>query len=174
MESCRRRLPPPLPAPHRSLALAPSCSLPLLRAQVTRHNLAEALPLVRQALADCQFFAIDCEMTGLFLEDKQGSYLDDCEDRYREVGAGLGGRRRAGGWVLCWLRARARAAAGRCRGDGRRAGGGTEPDAAASRPALPHCPSLNSRADAGQRPVVCGQPVWRERLRLVPGGEHAR
>ncbi|KAL4459112.1 hypothetical protein ABPG75_013977 [Micractinium tetrahymenae] len=53
--------------------------------EVTRHNFAEVLPLVKQALADCQFFALDCEMTGLFLEDKSGAYLDEIHDRYQEM-----------------------------------------------------------------------------------------
>ncbi|GAB4813292.1 hypothetical protein N2152v2_000338 [Parachlorella kessleri] len=52
---------------------------------VTRSNFAAALPLVRQALAECQFFALDCEMTGLFAEDRQGAYLDDIQDRYQEM-----------------------------------------------------------------------------------------
>lgn len=32
-----------------------------------------------------QFFALDCEMTGLFLRDKSGAYLDEIHDRYQEV-----------------------------------------------------------------------------------------
>lgn len=36
-----------------------------------------------------QFFAIDCEFTGLFLEDRSTSFLDDMEDRYAEVGAAV-------------------------------------------------------------------------------------
>lgn len=53
--------------------------------EVTRHNFAEVLPLVKQALADCQFFSLDCEMTGLFLADKSGNYLDEIHDRYQEM-----------------------------------------------------------------------------------------
>ncbi|KAI3424112.1 hypothetical protein D9Q98_009473 [Chlorella vulgaris] len=52
--------------------------------EVTRHNFKEVLPLVKQALADCQFYAIDCEMTGLFLEDNKAGPLDDIEERYSE------------------------------------------------------------------------------------------
>lgn len=53
--------------------------------EVTRHNFAEMMPLVKQALEECQYYAIDCEMTGLFLEEKSGSYLDEIEDRYQEM-----------------------------------------------------------------------------------------
>lgn len=41
--------------------------------------------LRRQTSLQCQFYAFDCEMTGLFLEDRQGAYLDDIEDRYQEA-----------------------------------------------------------------------------------------
>ena len=61
----------------------------MLLTQVTRHNFDEMLPLVRQALTDCSFFAIDCEMTGLFTKDNNNGrerrapvFLDDIEDRY--------------------------------------------------------------------------------------------
>ena len=37
----------------------------------------------------------DCEMTGLFLEEQRGSYLDDMEDRYREVCTACSARRAA-------------------------------------------------------------------------------
>ena len=58
---------------------------PMLRAQVTNENLQEALPAVQAALQACQFFAFDLEMTGLFLRDGPQPYLDEIEDRYRQV-----------------------------------------------------------------------------------------
>jgi poly(A)-specific ribonuclease len=48
---------------------------------VTRENFHEMLPQVEQALADCEFFAFDCEMTGLFLDGHRHEYLDDIQDR---------------------------------------------------------------------------------------------
>ena len=56
-----------------------------MRAQVTNDNLQEALPAVQAALQACQFFAFDLEMTGLFLRDGPQPYLDEIEDRYRQV-----------------------------------------------------------------------------------------
>lgn len=60
--------------------------------EVTRHNFRETLPLVGEALDACQFYAFDCEMTGLFVSDRNGlaegkppSYLHDMEDRYEEI-----------------------------------------------------------------------------------------
>eukprot|EP00887_Chlorella_sp_A99_P006934 scaffold2.g6934.t1 len=53
--------------------------------EVTRHNFGEALPRVRAALDACDYFAFDCEMTGLFMRDDGGSYLDEIEDRYLEM-----------------------------------------------------------------------------------------
>jgi poly(A)-specific ribonuclease len=59
---------------------------------VTRHNFAQTLPLVKEALAECKFYAFDCEMTGLFVKNNSGNntgkapaFLDDIEDRYDEV-----------------------------------------------------------------------------------------
>jgi len=51
------------------------------------------LPLVKEALAECKFYAFDCEMTGLFTKNnynnngnnKAPMFLDDIEDRYEEV-----------------------------------------------------------------------------------------
>lgn len=43
--------------------MQPAGTTPL---QVTRDNFAQALPVLRQALQECAFFAFDCEMTGLF------------------------------------------------------------------------------------------------------------
>jgi hypothetical protein len=53
---------------------------------VTHDNLPEALPAVQAALQACQFFAFDLEMTGLFVRDGPQPYLDEIEDRYRQVG----------------------------------------------------------------------------------------
>ncbi len=53
--------------------------------QVTNDNLQEALPAVQAALQACQFFAFDLEMTGLFVRDGPAPYLDEIEDRYRQV-----------------------------------------------------------------------------------------
>ena len=55
--------------------------------QVTNDNLQEALPAVQAALQACQFFAFDLEMTGLFVRDGPQPYLDEIEDRYRQVRA---------------------------------------------------------------------------------------
>ena len=55
--------------------------------QVTRHNFQQVLPDVRQALADCQFFSFDCEMTGLYPDssDAAATPHDDYEERYRKL-----------------------------------------------------------------------------------------
>ncbi|GIL80439.1 hypothetical protein Vretifemale_9634 [Volvox reticuliferus] len=52
---------------------------------VTRHNFEVMLPIVRRYLAACDFFAFDCEMTGLFLEGQNHNFLDDMEDRYARI-----------------------------------------------------------------------------------------
>lgn len=54
-------------------------------AQVTNANFKEALPAVKQALEDCEFYAFDLEMTGLHMRDGAPPYLDEMEDRYRQV-----------------------------------------------------------------------------------------
>lgn len=61
-------------------------------AQVTRHNFNDTLPIVKEALDECHFFSFDCEMTGLFVSNKNGLadgkppvYLHDMEDRYEEL-----------------------------------------------------------------------------------------
>ena len=56
-----------------------------LALQITRSNFQESLPIIQQALQDCQFFALDCEMTGLELQDAKQEYLDEIEDRYHQV-----------------------------------------------------------------------------------------
>ncbi|GBF95789.1 hypothetical protein Rsub_08225 [Raphidocelis subcapitata] len=43
------------------------------------------LPAVEEALGRCEFFAVDCEMTGLFLESNRSDYLDDVQDRYEKM-----------------------------------------------------------------------------------------
>ncbi|GIL60258.1 hypothetical protein Vafri_14886 [Volvox africanus] len=52
---------------------------------VTRHNFEVMLPIVRRYLEACDFFAFDCEMTGLFLEGQNHNYLDDMEERYARI-----------------------------------------------------------------------------------------
>ena len=124
----RLALPPPRcdprEAPHCARE-APHCTLLTpalpLTPQVTRHNFWEALPAVEAALEGCAFFALDCEMTGLFADENHGNggrpvgplFLDEPEDRYQEVRGGAGGRAggRTGGWVQAlsrdgWFRVR--------------------------------------------------------------------
>jgi hypothetical protein len=62
--------------------------------QVTRSNFRAALPAVRAALAECQFFAFDCEMTGLTLDGGEDKLIDDVHDRW--------GRRAGGGGLGVW------------------------------------------------------------------------
>lgn len=57
----------------------------LRAAQVTRRNFEDVLPQVRDALAECSFYAFDCEMTGLSETDHGSQYLDDIEERYRQA-----------------------------------------------------------------------------------------
>lgn len=56
-----------------------------LDTQITRANFKESLPAIQQALHDCQFFAFDCEMTGLNLQDSRQEYLDEIDDRYAQA-----------------------------------------------------------------------------------------
>jgi hypothetical protein len=53
--------------------------------QVTRANFPEALAQVRAALSACQFFAFDCEMTGLTLDGQEDKLLDDVFDRHERT-----------------------------------------------------------------------------------------
>lgn len=53
--------------------------------QITRTNFQQSLPVIKQALHDCQFFAFDCEMTGLEVLETKQEYLDEVEDRYHLV-----------------------------------------------------------------------------------------
>ncbi|KAG2435130.1 hypothetical protein HXX76_007215 [Chlamydomonas incerta] len=53
---------------------------------VTRHNFAAALPVIRTAIRDATFVAIDAEFTGLSPEGSGGGEeLDDYEERYRRI-----------------------------------------------------------------------------------------
>lgn len=54
-------------------------------AQVTRHNFDAAVKNIKEAVEECDFVAFDCEMTGLFLDNNEGSYLDDMPLRYYKV-----------------------------------------------------------------------------------------
>ncbi|KAG2427674.1 hypothetical protein HXX76_012323 [Chlamydomonas incerta] len=54
---------------------------------VTRHNFDAMLPAVRRYLAAADFYAFDCEMTGLFLDGHNENYLDDMQDRYNRTAA---------------------------------------------------------------------------------------
>lgn len=69
-------------SPNRNVS-AVTCSWP--PPQVTRHNFDEVLPAVRAALADCHFFALDCEMTGLHVRDQRFSFHTDMQDQYSTV-----------------------------------------------------------------------------------------
>lgn len=61
--------------------------------EVTRHNFDKTLPILQRALEECEYLAIDCEMTGLFADDanKNGNsmnappFLHDIEDRYEDM-----------------------------------------------------------------------------------------
>lgn len=55
---------------------------------ITRANFQDSLPIIQQALQDCHFFAVDCEMTGLDLQDTKQEYLDEIEDRYHQTASG--------------------------------------------------------------------------------------
>mmetsp|Transcript_22526 Transcript_22526/g.49239 ORF Transcript_22526/g.49239 Transcript_22526/m.49239 type:complete len:910 (+) Transcript_22526:147-2876(+) len=59
---------------------------PAIETQVTRHNFAQTLPEIRDALNQCTFYAWDCEMTGLST-DPPGleEYYDDVPDRYQRI-----------------------------------------------------------------------------------------
>lgn len=49
--------------------------------QVTRHNFHFALPVLREALASCQFYSFDCEMSGLYPPGLEDYPSDDVDDR---------------------------------------------------------------------------------------------
>ena len=53
--------------------------------QVTRSNFRDALDAARAALRSCEFFAFDCEMTGLTLDGQEDKLLDDAFDRHERT-----------------------------------------------------------------------------------------
>ncbi|KAL6784488.1 hypothetical protein ACKKBF_B02010 [Auxenochlorella protothecoides x Auxenochlorella symbiontica] len=55
--------------------------------EVTRHNLQELMPTIRDAIDHASFVAVDCEMTGLFDYEPKPWYLDDMQTRYEDVAA---------------------------------------------------------------------------------------
>lgn len=57
----------------------------ILGLQVTRHNLQELMPTIRDAIDHASFVAVDCEMTGLFDYEPKPWYLDDMQTRYEDV-----------------------------------------------------------------------------------------
>ena len=56
-----------------------------VRLQVTKANFQQSFPIIKEALQECQFFAFDCEMTGLDTAESKQEYLDEIEDRYHYV-----------------------------------------------------------------------------------------
>ncbi len=48
---------------------------------ITRDNFEAMLPTVEKCLSECAFFAMDCEMTGLFVDGSKEEFLDDMNDR---------------------------------------------------------------------------------------------
>lgn len=44
---------------------------------VTKSNFSEVLPVVKEALERCAFFAVDCEMTGLHTDTAKHEWYDD-------------------------------------------------------------------------------------------------
>jgi hypothetical protein len=53
--------------------------------QVTIDNYTATLPALATAIEESTFLALDCEMTGLFLDTAQHSLLDDMPARYAKV-----------------------------------------------------------------------------------------
>lgn len=53
--------------------------------QVTRENFMETLPLVREALSECEFFAFDCEMTGIRDSGLYTDIMHDMDDFFLKV-----------------------------------------------------------------------------------------
>lgn len=69
-------------------ATTTSTTEPCVDMEVTKDNFVATLPLVTKALEDAAFLSLDCEMTGLFVnnEGRNGlAYLADIEERYQEV-----------------------------------------------------------------------------------------
>ena len=50
--------------------------------QVTRHNFHYALPVLQEALRNAQFYAFDCEMSGLYPNGMEDYTVDDVDDRW--------------------------------------------------------------------------------------------
>jgi poly(A)-specific ribonuclease len=53
----------------------------MVAVDITKNNFDEVLPAVKQALERCTFFAIDCEMTGLYTDGAKHDFLDDHQSR---------------------------------------------------------------------------------------------
>jgi len=53
--------------------------------EVTQKNFDAILPVIRRAITDCEYMAIDCEMTGLYASEGQLSFYDNMEERYAEL-----------------------------------------------------------------------------------------
>jgi hypothetical protein len=64
---------------HAAVRAAISCAR---HAPLRPAAIMQVLPAVAGALQRCEFFALDCEMTGLFLESNKSEYLDDVQDRW--------------------------------------------------------------------------------------------
>ena len=50
--------------------------------EITRHNFAEKLPVIEEAIKDASFIAIDGEFTGLHDDTSKQSSLDTPAERY--------------------------------------------------------------------------------------------
>jgi hypothetical protein len=59
--------------------------VPLALLQVTRSNFESSLPAVREAISSSDYISFDCEMTGLFLDNNEHSFLDNMPARYHKV-----------------------------------------------------------------------------------------
>ena len=53
--------------------------------QITRHNFAQMLPEIKEAIADATFVAIDTEFSGLSPEGQQEDLYDSYEQRYNKL-----------------------------------------------------------------------------------------
>lgn len=54
---------------------------------ITRHNFKDSLAAFREALDKCSFYALDCEMTGLFTDGNKHDFLDDMQARWAALGS---------------------------------------------------------------------------------------
>ncbi|KAL3134934.1 hypothetical protein ABBQ32_007896 [Trebouxia sp. C0010 RCD-2024] len=73
---------------HRKSSSTPMVVASKVEMEITRTNFQQSLPVIKQALHDCQFFAFDCEMTGLEVLEAKQEYLDEVEDRYHLTASG--------------------------------------------------------------------------------------